>query len=69
MYIVGINNGGAGHNCNVHSVSGSDVLPGAKLVLEHYITVMGDELHAYLVRNDMMICKVGFAAKLMWRKR
>jgi len=68
IHIVGLTNGGLGRNCDVHDVCGSAVVCGSILVLRCVVSVRGDELHAFLVKDGIDTCKVGFAAKNMQRK-
>ncbi len=63
IHIVGLTNGGLGRNCDVHDVCGSAVVCGSILVLRCVVSVRGDELHAFLVKDGIDTCKVGFAAK------
>jgi len=63
IHIVGLTNGGLGRNCDMHDVCGSTVYSESIIVLRRVVSVRGDELHAFLVRDDLDTCKVCFAAK------
>ena len=63
IHIEGLTNGGLSCNCDMHDVYGSAVYSGSIIVLRHVVSVRGDELHAFLVRDGLDTCKVGFAAK------
>jgi hypothetical protein len=64
VHLVGLNNGGLGRSCEVHSVCGSSVVVGSIVTLKKFQTVRGNELHAFLVKDGHISCKVGFAAKI-----
>ena len=64
IHLVGLNNGGLGRSCEVHSVCGSSVVVGSIITLKKFQTARGSELHAFLVKDGHISCKVGFAAKV-----
>ena len=64
IHLVGLNNGGLGRSCEVHSVCGSSVVVGSIITLKKTQTARGSELHAFLVKDGYISCKVGFAAKV-----
>ena len=66
VHHVGLNNnnGGLGRSCEVHSVCGSSVVVGSIITLKKFQTARGSELHAFLVKDGHISCKVGFAAKV-----
>ena len=47
----------------MHDFCGLAVYSGSIIVLRRVVSVRGDELHAFLVRDGLDTCKVGFAAK------
>ena len=64
IHLVGLNNGGLGRSCEVHSVCGSSVVVDCIITLKNFQTESGSELHAFLVKDGHISYKVGFARKV-----
>ena len=68
VHLVGLNNGGLGRSCEVHSVCGSSVVVGSIVTLKKFQTERGLSFMHFWLRMDTSLARLALQQKYTLRK-